>query len=51
MGVELDLNEGVAQGLPPRLPDAGALPLRVKQNGYFYSPLDSIRLPNVGTDS
>ena len=37
--------------LLPRLREAGALPLRVKQNGYFYSPLDSIRLLNVGTDS
>ena len=40
MGVELDLNEGAAQGRLARLPEAGALPLRVKQDGYFYSPLD-----------
>ena len=51
MGVELDLKAGAAQGLLPRLREAGALHLRVKQNGYFYSPLDSIRLPSVGTDS
>ena len=40
MGVELDLNEGAAPGRLARLPEAGALLLRVKQNGYFYSPLD-----------
>jgi hypothetical protein len=40
MGVELDLNEGAAQGLLPRLPEAGALPFCVKQNGYFYPSLD-----------
>ena len=40
MGVELDLNECAAQGLLARLLEPGALPLRVKQDGYFYSPLD-----------
>ena len=51
MGVELDLNEGAAQGLLVRLLEAGALPLRVKQDGYFYSSLDLIRLPRISTDS